>query len=102
MSKLFKFQIEGAPQDIKSKLETLLVKEITKPYVKTSWKDCELIIKIEKMGSSEIHIQLKEENGKCSIIESKRSIALMHKAFIGEVENIVDNLLTKKLGATKI
>ncbi len=97
----FKYSIEGSAEAIKSKLTDILAREIKKPYVKTSWNQHELLIRIEKMGSSEIKIQLAEANGNCTIQEAKRSIAMMHKAFIGEVEKIVDDLLTNKLGAKK-
>jgi hypothetical protein len=102
MATKFKYTVEGQIEQIKSRLGEILTKEINKPYVKTSWKDKELIIKIEKAGTSEINILLSEQGNNCLIEESKRSIAFMHKPFIGEVESIVDNLLTNKLGAKRV
>ena len=101
MSKQFKYTIEGKAEEIKTKLSSILQTEIKKPYVKTAWNGQELLIKIEKAGSSEIKILLSEKGDQCLIEETKRSIAFMHKPFIGEVENIVDNLLTNKLGAKR-
>ena len=101
MSHSFKYRVEGSAETVKSKLADILTREIKKPYVKTSWNNYELVIRIEKMGSSEIKIQVVELDGNCTIQESKRSIAFMHKAFIGEVEKIVDDLLVNKLGARK-
>ncbi len=101
MSKHFMYHVEGNAESTKTKLTDVLAKEIKKSYVKTSWNNLDLAIKIEKMGTSEIHIQLKDENGICTIKESKRNIAMMHKAFIGEVEKMVDDLLVHKLGAKK-
>ena len=101
MSYSIEYQINENAETVKSKLINILTTEIKKPYVKTSWNDYELSIKIEKMGSSEIKIQLKEQEGICLIQESKRNIAFMHKAFIGEVEKIIDDMLTLKLGARK-
>ena len=102
MSQAFKYLAEGTAESTKVKLIEILAKEITKPYVKTSWSQNDLHIKIEKMGTSEIQIKLTDNNGKCSIEESKRAIAFMHKAFIGEVEKMVDDLLTNKLGAKRV
>ncbi|MES2613804.1 MAG: hypothetical protein V4591_00140 [Bdellovibrionota bacterium] len=100
MSGAFKYLAEGSVDEVKVKLTSILATEIKKAYVKTSWNSNELIIRIEKMGTSEIKIQLKDQNNKCSIQESKRSISMMHKPFIGEVEKIVDDLLVNKLGAS--
>lgn len=97
----FKYHVDGKAEEIKLKLIDILAQEIKKPYVKTNWNNHELSICIEKMGTSEIKIQLKEQEGKCTIQEAKRSIAFMHKAFIGEVEKIVDNILINRLGAKK-
>ena len=102
MSLLSKYHIQGSAEIIKSKLNDILSKEVKKPYVKTFWNNYELVIQIEKMGSSEIKIHVIESDGNCIIQEAKRSIAFMHKAFIGEVEKIVDDLLTNKLGAKKV
>lgn len=102
MSNHIKYEVTGDVETIKSKLSSILSSEIKKPYVKTSWSEHELIIRIEKMGTSEIKILLKEQNGKCLIQESKRSISMMHKPFISEVERIVDDLLLNKLGASKV
>ncbi len=86
---------------VKTELTGLIAKEIKKDYVKTSWNNNELIIKIEKMGTSEICIELKNDNGSVSICEVRRKIAMMHKPFAGEVEKMVDDILGNKLGAQR-
>ena len=101
MTITFKYIIEENIDSVKTRLLDILKNEIKKSYVKTSWNQNELCIRIEKMGTSEIKIQLNEQNNKCTIQESKRSVAMMHKPFIAEVEKIVDELLTQKLGAKK-
>ncbi|RDB35455.1 hypothetical protein [Spirobacillus cienkowskii] len=86
---------------VKSELTSLIASEIKKDYVKTSWNKDELVIKIEKMGTSEICIALKDNNGKVHICEVRRKIAMMHKPFAGEVEKLVENILGNKLGAQR-
>jgi hypothetical protein len=102
MSQSLKYSIDESVAAVKSKLNEILVNDIKKPYIKTSWNNNELIIQIEKMGSSEIRIQLTEVNGKCTIQESKRAISFMHKPFVGEVEKTVHDIFTNKLGARKV
>lgn len=86
---------------VKSELTGLIASEIKKDYVKTSWNNNELIIKIEKMGTSEICIELKNDSGKVRICEVRRKIAFTHKPFAGEVEKMVADILGNKLGAQR-
>jgi hypothetical protein len=88
-------------ESVKSELTGLIAKEIKKDYLKTSWNNNELIIKIEKMGTSEICIELKNDNGKVQICEVRRKIAFTHKPFAGEVEKMVADILGNKLGAQR-
>jgi hypothetical protein len=85
----------------KENLSSIISTEIKKDYVKTSWKENELSIKIEKMGTSEIKMQLQPQGNSTKIVEVKRNISMMHKPFIGDVERIVCHLLENKLGARK-
>ena len=102
MSNSFKYITDEKIDSVKTRLLDILKTEIKKSYVKTSWNQNELVIRIEKMGTSEIKIQLSENDSKCLIQESKRNVAMMHKPFISEVEKIVDDLLLNKLGAKKM
>ena len=102
MSNSFKYITDENINSVKTRLLDILKTEIKKSYVKTSWNQNELVIRIEKMGTSEIKIQLSENDSKCLIQESKRNVAMMHKPFISEVEKIVDDLLLNKLGAKKM
>lgn len=95
------YVIKKEIDSVKSELSQLIAKEIKKDYVKTFWNNNELIIKIEKMGTSEFCIELKNENGNVSICEVRRKIAMMHKPFAGEVEKLVDDILSNKLGAQR-
>ncbi|APJ02511.1 hypothetical protein [Silvanigrella aquatica] len=95
------YVIEEDINSVKSRLSNLIAQEIKKDYVKTSWNKNELIIKIEKMGTSEISIELKDDNGTVNICEVRRKIAMMHKPFASEVEKMVDDILGNKLGAQR-
>ncbi|WGL61496.1 hypothetical protein QEJ31_07820 [Pigmentibacter sp. JX0631] len=96
-----KYVINRDLDQVKSELTKLIASEIKKDYVKTSWENNQLIIKIEKMGSSVICIALKNENGKVHICEESRKIAFTHKPFAGEVEKMVADILGNKLGAQR-
>lgn len=86
---------------VKTELTGIIAKEIRKDYVKTSWNNNELIIKIEKMGTSEICIELKNDGGNVHISEVRRKIAFTHKPFAKEVEKMVEDILGNKLGAQR-
>ena len=101
MSQVLNFVIEKKAEAVKSELTAILAKEIQKPYVKITWENFVMTIKIEKMGTSEIKLTILENQGACTISESKRNIAMMHKPFVGEVEKMVDDIMLKKLGAKK-
>lgn len=99
---MIQYSIEKTIDAVKSELSKVIANEIKKDYVKTSWDQNELCIKIEKGGTSEIRIGLKEKDGKVLISEVKRNIAFLHKPFIGEVEKMIDHILDQKLGARKV
>lgn len=101
MADLMKYNVEKNLDTTKTQLIGILSKEIKKPYITTSWNNYELTIKIEKAGTSEIKFMLKGQGENSTIEETKRSIAFMHKPFIGEVEKTVNDLLVNKLGARK-
>lgn len=97
-----KYVIQENATDVKTKLIEIISREIKKDYVKTAWDKMVLCIKIEKMGSSEIRLALNSSGEQTLIEETKRSIAMMHKPFIADVEKVVENILQNKLGAQKI
>jgi len=99
---MIQYAVEKTLQDVKADLAKIIASEIKKDYVKTSWDENQLCIKIDKGGSSEIRIGLQEKDGKVLISELKRSIAFLHKPFIGEVEKMIDHILGQKLGARKV
>lgn len=95
------YVIKKEIESVKTELTAIIAKAIKKDYVQTSWNNNELIIKIKKVATSEICIELKDDNGNVHICEVKRKIAMMHKPFVGEVEKIVDDILGNKLGAKR-
>ena len=95
------YVIKKEINSVKSELTNIIAKEIKKDWVKTSWNNNELIIKIEKAGTSEICIELKTDSDNVRICEVRRKIAMMHKPFAGEVEKMVDDILGNKLGAQR-
>lgn len=98
---MFQYEIEKSLDAVKSDLNRVMAEEIKKSYVKTAWNENELSIKIEKGGTSEIRIGLTEKDGKVVVSELKRNISFLHKPFIGEVEKMIDHILSHKLGARK-
>lgn len=99
---MIQYTAEKNLEDVKSDLKKIISEEIKKDYVKTSWDQNELCIKIEKGGTSEIRIGLQEKEGKVLISEIKRNIAFLHKPFISDVEKMIDHILGQKLGARKV
>jgi len=97
----FHYTIAKDLASVKKELASIMTQEIKKDYVKPQWDGDNLVIKIEKMGSSEIRFALYEQGGSVHIQEKKRSISLLHKAFVGDVERAIQHLLGNKLGAVQ-
>lgn len=88
---------------VKKEISRFLSEDLKKSYIKTQWSGDLFSIKIEKAGTSELSFLVEDKDNKVSITEdrSKRKVALMHKPFIGEVEKIIHELLSNKMGGTK-
>ncbi|MBX9704497.1 MAG: hypothetical protein K2X39_10125 [Silvanigrellaceae bacterium] len=86
---------------LKKEITDEIGKKITKDWIKTSWNENELLVRIEKGSSSEFAISLIADEGEVNIKESRRKIALLHKPFSGEVEKAIDSIL-KNVGAKKV
>jgi len=88
---------------LKSELEDILKNDIKKSYITPVWNGNELLLKIEKVGTSKIYFEFAEMGDKSTTIkEKKREIAMMHKPFASEVEKMVDSILVDKMGAKRI
>lgn len=59
------------------------------------WVGDDLRVTIEKAGKSQFTLTLEENGGSTMVKESGRSIALMHKPFVGRVESFIDELIGK-------
>jgi hypothetical protein len=59
------------------------------------WVGNDLQVTIEKAGKSQFTLSLQESGGSTVIKESRRSLALMHKPFVGRVESFIDELVNK-------
>ena len=88
---------------LKSELEDILKNDIKKSYITQVWNEKELLLKIEKVGTSKIYFEFTETNDKSTTIkEKKREIAMMHKPFASEVEKMVEQILVDKMGAKRV
>ena len=101
MSKI-QYCITSNLDDTKNKLSEIIRHEFKKDYIKTSWNNHELCIRIEKVGASEIKIALTQEGDSVFLKESSRNISMMHKPFVSEVERRVHLVMEEKLGAKKV
>jgi len=97
----FHYTIAKDLSTVKKELVSIMASEIKKDYVKPQWDGDNLIIKIEKMGSSEIRFALYQEGNNVHIQEKKRNISFLHKPFVGDVERTVQHILGTKLGAVQ-
>ncbi len=80
-------------------VKELVQKELSSSDLPSSaridWVGHDLQVTIEKAGKSSFTLSLNESNGSTTVTETKRSIALMHKPFVGRVEGFVDELFQK-------
>ena len=76
----------------KSLMESMKKSEMPS-FIKTNWEQNELCVRVEKNGKSEIRLALLAEGDKIKIIETKRSVALLHKPFVGRVETFLNGLM---------
>ena len=83
---------------VKKLLSETMQKSDVPTFVKTTWEQNELCVKVDKNGKSEFRLALSAEGEKVKIFETKRSVALLHKPFVGRVESFLSSLM-KDCGA---
>ena len=94
------FQVPNSTvDDVKKSLKGVLTTDIPS-FAKVDWDNDDLLVKIDKAGKSEFRIAVKADGGHVKIHETKRSVALLHKAFVGQVEGFVEKILSK-IGAKR-
>lgn len=87
------------PNKSASQARTSLEKHLNSSELPSSarldWIGNDLQVTIEKAGKSQFTLSLEENGGSTVVKESRRSIALMHKPFVGRVESFIDELIGK-------
>jgi hypothetical protein len=79
--------------EIKKAIDSCIKKSRIPPFANIAWESNELVIRVDNSGKSEFRFSVDEANG-CSIFkEIRRDVALLHRPFVGTVENIVDKVL---------
>jgi predicted TIM-barrel fold metal-dependent hydrolase len=64
-------------------------------FIVVSWKNDELSVIINHGGKSEFRLALSVSPNGLRIHETKRDIALLHRAFVGKVEKMIDKVLAE-------
>lgn len=62
-------------------------------WARVDWSGNDLNVRIDKGGKSTFVLALKPDGRGSRIVEVKRKVALLHRAFVGSVERFVDDAM---------
>ena len=80
-------------ESVKTVILSLIAKQPIPAATKLNWEGNELCIRIEHGGTSELRLTIKETTDGVCIVETKRELAFLHRAFAGIVESAIDKVL---------
>ena len=90
------WSVSGKSQsETKSLLEKELAAAAVPSFASISWEGNTLKVNISKAGKSQFTMALEQNSSGTVIREVDRSVALMHKPFVGAVEKFVANVMEK-------
>ncbi len=81
-------------EKVKKLILELIAKESIPSAAKLHWEGDELHIRVEHGGKSEVRLAIRETKDGVEVVETKRELAFLHRAFVGVVEHAVDKVLS--------
>jgi hypothetical protein len=80
---------------IRAQIDERLKETHIPAFITVSWKNDELSVVVNHGGTSEFRLALLASPNGLRIHETKRDIALLHRAFVGRVEKMIDKVLAE-------
>ncbi len=82
-------------EQIRSHIDACIAHAQIPSFASLLWENDELCIRINQAGKSEFRIAILAAGKGVRIAETKRDVALFHRAFVGTVEKFVDKILSE-------
>ncbi len=86
---------EGTVDTIRQALQSV-TEEIDVPdFAELEWRGNDLAVSIRKGGTSEFLLGLEPGGIGVRVVERTRKVALLHRPFVGAVEELVDRVMSR-------
>jgi hypothetical protein len=92
---------EGTMDTIREVLQSVTDDIDVPDFANLQWRGDDLLVSIRKGGSSEFVLGLEPGGIGVRVVERSRKVALLHRPFVGAVEELVDRVM-RRAGLHKI